>query len=169
MRSKILIFMGLIVPLSACGLFQPMATSIFESPNIPETLTKESLPVQNTADVIPTFTPLPGPCSTPVPDQLQDFINRSITTKDNDKTFIVHVTSRFWFYLDDSKYPLRDLLKSIPEGLIGFVSNGSIRGPQCYPIMFEAVEEGRAFIQLKDFRLSIIIDNNLPESALPIN
>jgi hypothetical protein len=136
--------MGLLVSLSSCGLLQPMATSKFESPNIQtnpisETLTKESLPVQETADAIPTFNPLTGPSSTPGSDQLQDLIYGSITAKDNGKTIIFHVTSRFWVYLDDSKYPLRDLLKSIPDGLIGFVSNGSIRGPQCYPFMFDAI------------------------------
>jgi hypothetical protein len=166
--------MGLIVSLSACGFHQPIEASTLEPSNTNihlffETKTKESFPDRETADAIPPVTPLPGPCATPGPDRLQDVINISITAKDNGKTFIFHVTSRFWFHLDDSKYPLRELLKSIPDGLIGYVSNGSIRGPQCYPIMFEAVQEGRALIQLNDFRLSIIVDNNLPESVLPPN
>jgi len=61
------------------------------------------------------------------------------------------------------------LLNAIPDGLIGYISNGSIRGPQCYPIMFEAVKEGKGTLQIKDFQLSIIIDNNLPMSPLPLH
>jgi hypothetical protein len=35
--------------------------------------------------------------------------------------------------------------------------------------MFEAVREGRGLLQINDFQLLIIIDNNMPESPLPIN
>jgi hypothetical protein len=125
--------------------------------------------MQITATAIPSFTPLSGSCATPSPDELKDFINNSITIEDSGKTFITHVTSRFWIYLDDRTYPLRDLLNSVPDGLIGYVSNGSIRGPQCYPVMFEAVKEGKGLLQIKDFQLSIIIDNNLTMSVLPLH
>lgn len=125
--------------------------------------------MQITATAIPSFTPLPGSCATLSPDELKDFINNSITIEDSGKTFVTHVTSRFWIYLDDRIYPLRDLLNSVPDELIGYVSNGSIRGPQCYPIMFEAVKEGKGLLKIKDFQLSIIIDNHLPMSGLPLH
>jgi hypothetical protein len=115
-----------------------------------------------------TSTPLPGPCATPSPGELKDFIHNSISVEDSGKTIVTHVTSRFWIYLDDRTYPLRDLLNSVPDGLIGYVSNGSIRGPQCYPVMFEVVNEGKGPVKLKVFQLSIIIDNALPMSPLPL-
>jgi hypothetical protein len=174
MRSGPFFLSLLAVSLSACGLSQPMViktqeSKIYQNPRLSEATVPDSQNYQATLDVIPTLTPLPGPCSTPEPDQLNDFINRSITIIDNGKSMIVHVTTRFWIYLDDKIYPLHELLKSIPNGLIGYVSNGSIRGPQCYPIMFEAVHEGRGLIQINNFQLFIIVDNNLPESSFPLN
>ena len=120
------------------------------------------------SEVIPTFTSLPYPCATPAPAERNDFIKRSITMADNGKTFTVHVTSRFWIYLDDRIYPLPDLFNAIPKGLIGYVSNGSVQGPGCYPIMFEALKEGKGFLQLKDFQLEIVVDDKVPESPLPL-
>lgn len=122
----------------------------------------------NTPEVISTFTSLPGPCATPPPAELNDFVQQSITIADNGKTFTTHVTSRFWIYLDDRIYPLPDLFNALPKGLIGYVSNGSVRGPQCYPVMFEALKEGKGLLQLKNFQLQIVVDNNAPESPLPL-
>lgn len=115
-----------------------------------------------------TFTSLPYACATPAPDELNDFIKQSITIADNRKTFTTHVTSRFWIYLDDRIYPLADLLHAIPQGLIGYVSNGSVRGPQCYPVMFEAIKEGQGLLRLKDFQLEIVVDDKATESTLPL-
>ncbi|HEX7542269.1 MAG TPA: hypothetical protein VF352_09075 [Anaerolineales bacterium] len=174
MKRAIFLFSTLAISLSACGSSQPAPTATqvptnTQNTEISETAVSESTLEYETIEAIPSFTPLPGPCSTPAPNELNDFINSSITIEDNGKTFITHLTSRFWIYLDDRIYPLRDLLNSIPEGLIGYISNGSIRGPQCYPIMFEAVREGKGLLQIKDFQLSIIVDNNMPESPLPLH
>lgn len=174
MHSRILVCLLFAVSLSACGKSQPISNTTQEKSTVQNTLISETpltetQQYQGTLDSIQTLTPLPGPCSTPEPGQLNDFINRSITIKDNGKSLIIHVTTRFWIYLDDRIYPLQDLLKSIPAGLIGYISNGSIRGPQCYPVMFEAVREGRGLVQIKDFQLMIIVDNSLPESPLPLN
>ncbi len=175
MKRVAILSILLILFLSACGntqvTLQPTKVSLptlISTPNITQTpLPLETLEMETLA-AVPSFTPLPGPCATPAPDELNDFINRSITIKDKGKTFVTHVTSRFWIYLDDRIYPLRDLINSIPEGLIGIISNGSIRGPQCYPIMFEAVREGKGVLQIKDFQLSIVVDNNAPESPIPL-
>jgi hypothetical protein len=151
--------------LSACGRAQASSTPTIAPAQTP--LALETLEMK-TLEAIPTFTSLPGPCATPLPDELNDFIKRSITVNDTGKTLVLHQTSRFWIYLDDSVYPLHELLKGVPEGLIGYISNGSLRGPQCYPIMFEAVKEGKGLLKVKDFELSIIVDNNAPESPLPV-
>jgi hypothetical protein len=162
------------ISLPACGSSKLISSPVQFPTNVQNTLvieteTPEITKVFDTLDAIPLFTPLTEPCSTPLPDELLDFINRAITFADNGKTFFTHVTSRFWIYLDDRIYSLRDLLNSIPSGLIGYISNGSIRGPQCYPIMFEAVHEGNGVIKLKDFHLSLIVNNNVPESSLPLH
>jgi hypothetical protein len=172
-RAGFLLYI-LAIALTACSPSRfvsnaKMEPTITIPPAISGTSGSEQTEEMQTLQAIPTFTPLPGPCVTPEPGILSDFINNSITIEDNGKTFVTHVTSRFWIYLDDRVYPLRDLLNAIPVGLIGYVSNGSIRGPQCYPIFFEAVREGKGLIKIKDFQLSIIVDNNLPMSQLPLH
>lgn len=163
----------LAILLSACGSSQPVriATQIPTDENtlISDTAVSESTFEYETLETIPTITPLPVPCLTPIPNELNNFINRSITYKDNGKILFLHVTTRFWIFLDDRLFPLRDLFNSIPDGLLGYISNGSVRGPQCYPIMFEAVRQGNGLLQIKDFQLSIIVDNNIPESPLPLH
>jgi hypothetical protein len=174
MKHIALLFFFLVISLSACGTLQrlPAAAQVPTKPlitQIADTAVPQSTLDAETFEAIPSFTPLLGPCATASPDELKDFIHNSITSEDNGKTFVTHVASRFWIYLNDRIYPLRDLINSIPNGLIGYVSNGSIRGPQCYPIMFEAVKEGQGILKLKDFQLSIRIDDNLPMSPLPLH
>ncbi len=159
----------LLLFLPACRSSQRTAppTLIFASAvaQVPMTAATEEM---QTREAIATFTSLPYPCTTPAPAELNDFIKHSITIADNGKTFTTHVTSRFWIYLDDRIYPLPDLFNGIPQGLIGYISNGSIRGPQCYPVMFEALKEGKELLQLKDFRLEIVVDDSASESRLPL-
>ena len=174
MKHAAYLFSILFILFSACGLSQRLPAATQMPTNtlkilITDTRVTESTIEAETLQAIPSFTPLPGPCATPSPDEFKDFINNSITIKDTGKTFVTHVTSRFWIYLDDRIYPLRDLFNSIPDELLGYVSNGSIMGPQCYPVYLEAVHEGKGILQIKDFRLSIIIDNNLPMSSLPLD
>jgi hypothetical protein len=151
------------VPIASSVATNTYATQVTETP-VPVTTFETG-----TLEAVPSFTPFIGSCATPAPNELNDVIDHSITLKDNGSTFITHVSSRFWIYLDDRIYPLQELLNSIPEGLIGYISNGSIRGPQCYPIMFEAVREGKGLLRIKDFQLSIIVNNYLPESTLPMH
>jgi hypothetical protein len=173
-QHAVFLFSLLVIVLSACGSPQPAATAIQEPTNMPtlaisSTLVSEQTQEMETLQAIPTFTLLSGPCATPDTNQFSDFLFNSITSEDSGKTFTTHVTSRFWIYLDDRIYPLRDLLAAIPDGLIGYISNGSMFGPQCYPTMFEAVHEGKGILKIKDFQLSVIIDNNLPMSVLPLH
>jgi hypothetical protein len=137
---------------------QPVATiPIYEMTHFFETLTAN-----------PSETPFIGPCPTPVPEDYSLFNSGSITIEDSGKTFIAHMTQRFWIYLDDQIYPLKDLFKATPD-LIGYVSNLSVRGPWCYPVGFEATREGTGTIRLKGFELTIIVDNSLPESTFPLH
>jgi hypothetical protein len=129
MKCAAFLFSILAISLSACGSSQSASPAIqvptytLTSP-ISSTLVLEQTLEVETLQAIPTFTPLSGPCSTPDPGVLNEFIKNSIAMEDNGKTFVTHVTSRFWIFLDDRIYPLRDLLNSIPDGLLGYVSNG---------------------------------------------
>ncbi len=79
-----------------------------------------------------------------------------IKLSDNGGTFSYHPTDRFSVFLDDVKYPVKDLTW-VPEGIIGYVSNGSLGGPGRYPIMFEAVAEGTCHLEDHDFHVDIIV------------
>ena len=81
-----------------------------------------------------------------------------IKLSDNEKTFTYHVTDRFSIFLDDTKYPIKNLT-CIPGGVIGYVSNGSFRGPNNYPIMFEAVAEGQCVLKDGIFSATIVVAN----------
>src|SRR5215216_2258274 len=67
--------------------------------------------------------------------------NAQIKLSDSGKTFNYHLTDRFTVFLDDTDYPLKDIACT-PEGIIGYISNGSLGGLDYYPVMFEAVAEG---------------------------
>lgn|SRR5574341_252773 len=79
-----------------------------------------------------------------------------IKLSDNNKTFSYHLTDRFSVFLDDENYPVKDLTCT-PDGIIGYVSNGSLGGPDGYPIMFEGVAEGKCRLEDHDFHVDIII------------
>lgn len=93
---------------------------------------------------------------------------RSITYQDNGKSLVIRQTDRFSVYFGDATYPLSELTAS-PEGMRGYVSNGSIKGPRCYPIMFEATTEGRILLKNRGFHLEIVIDNKAPVSTYPLH
>jgi hypothetical protein len=114
-----------------------------------------------------TLAPLSERCATPAPDQFSGLNSEAITVKDSGKTIVLHVTDRFSVYLDDGFYPL-DELESSPTGLLGSISNGSIRGPDCYPIMFEATGEGKLLPHDRDFRLQVATYNTGPASTVPL-
>ncbi len=158
----------MVLLLSSCAKTQGTAHMTAAIPSSTIAATSPATKERETLNAVPTMTSLPQPCATPAPDELNDFIKRSITIEDNGKTFTTHVTSRFWIYLDDRIYPLPDLLNAIPKGLIGYVSNGSVRGPQCYPVMFEAVQEGKELLRIKDFQIWINVNNRASESPLPL-
>ncbi len=115
-----------------------------------------------------TITVASGACPTPAPGLLAMITSRSITDGDSGKTLTVHQTDRFSLYLDDRMYPL-EALQTDPADRLGVVSNGAIRGPSCFPIMFEAVSEGRAVIRDGNFELAVLVDNQAPVSQIPLH
>ncbi len=107
-------------------------------------------------------------CPTPSPHELALFESRSVTAQDNGKTLVVHQTDRFSVFLDDSAYPL-NTLQSSPAGVLGVISNGSVRGPNCYPVMFEALTQGQGTLTDGGFVLHVQVDNNAPVSTFPLH
>jgi hypothetical protein len=83
--------------------------------------------------------------------------NAEIKPSDNGKAFTYRLTDRFTVFLDDTKYPVKDLACA-PEGIIGYVSNGSLGGLDHYPVMFEAVAEGNCRLEDHDFYVDIHIE-----------
>ncbi len=79
-----------------------------------------------------------------------------IKLSDHERTFLYHLTDRFSVFLDDTKYPVKDLTCT-PGDIIDYTSNGSMRGPDLYPITFEAVGEGKCRLKDRDFHVDIIV------------
>ncbi len=103
----------------------------------------------------------PTPAQLPTPDiaatqaaQMQNAAQ--IKLSDNGKTFTYHLTDRFSVFLDDTNYPVKNLTCT-PDGIIGYVSNGSLRGPNKYPIMFEAAAEGQCVLKDGNFSVTIVV------------
>jgi hypothetical protein len=122
-------------------------------------------PYPGTEIPTPTFSP-PYPAPTqvqrandPTTDSGVASSPSRLTEEDSGKTFTYTITSRFMLFLDDKKYPLENLTCT-PDGLIGYVSNGSLNGPDNYPIMFEAVQTGECLLQNGDFQVHIAVSGN---------
>ena len=101
----------------------------------------------------------PPPQSTPdihatITTEMKD--NAQIKLSDNGKMFTYHLTDRFSVYLDDTDYPVQELVCT-PDGIIGYVSNGSLGGLGNYPVMFEAVAEGQCSLDDRDFHVDILV------------
>jgi hypothetical protein len=88
----------------------------------------------------------------------------AIMLEDNGRTYTYYVSNRFFVFLDDEKYPV-DSLVCDPEGILLYVSNGSFRGPDFYPIYFEAVKVGGCTLKDHDFAVKIVVVD-LPTPAL---
>lgn len=103
-----------------------------------------------------------SPFDTPTPTltELQLFqqmsgIEPNITLDDNGTTFTFVAYKRFMVFLDNERHP-RNELRCIPQGIIGYVSNGDLWGPDSYPIMFEG-NPGTCLLVNRDFQAKIIV------------
>jgi hypothetical protein len=83
-------------------------------------------------------------------------VKMDIGLANNQKTFTFGIASRFFIFLDDKLYPVNEL-SCTPEGIIGQISNGSLRGPGSYPVMFEGVTSGSCTLSDRDFQVEIVI------------
>ncbi len=81
----------------------------------------------------------------------------AIALSDGGRTFTYHVTDRFSVSLDRTRYPVTTLTLT-PTGIVGYISNGSINGPEDYPVMFEAVQPGEFLLEARDFRVRIVVE-----------
>ena len=80
----------------------------------------------------------------------------AIALADVGRTFTYRVTDRFSVSLDRTRYPVTTLTAT-PTGIVGLVSNGSVNGPEDYPVMFEAVQPGECLLEARDFRVRIVV------------
>lgn len=110
----------------------------------------------------------PMSCPTSAADELAQFNARSVTAEDSGKTLVIHQTDQFSVYLDDRVFPLKDL-QAVAPGILGEISNGSVRGPNCFPIMFEGATEGKARLSDGEFQLQVVVDNHAPVSRFPLH
>lgn len=137
---KTLVSLAVLLLVSACAKSSPLPTfSPIDKPAVPS--------------VLPSPTPEPAAV-----DAIEWMKEGSINLRDNGKTFTFTVTSRFMIFLDEKGYPLNEL-KCEPKWIMGYISNGSLRGPDYYPIMFEAVEEGTCILKDRDFQIRIVVAN----------
>jgi hypothetical protein len=150
LKFSVVLFVGSIL-LSACKGVLPLATLSPVQVSPLSTLQPTRLP-----DVEGTFSSPIGQPTESDPEQWMK--EHSINLQDSGKTFTYTTTSRFMVFLDDLDYPLKDL-NCVPQSVIGYISNGSLRGPDHYPIMFEAGPEGTCLLQDRDFQVRIVIDN----------
>jgi hypothetical protein len=82
--------------------------------------------------------------------------NAAITLESNGKTITFPVATRFSVFLDDDKYPVKALTCK-PTWVIGYISNGSLRGPGRYPIMYEATAPGECTLRDGNFTVKIVV------------
>ncbi len=139
-RGKNLMSLAVVLLVGACAKSSPLPTS---SP-----INKPAVP-----SVLPSPTLEPAAV-----DAIEWMKEHSINLRDNGRTFTFTVTSRFMVFLDEKDYPLNEL-KCEPKWIMGYASNGSLRGPDYYPIMFEAAEEGTCILKDRDFQIRIVVAN----------
>lgn len=66
------------------------------------------------------------------------------------------MTKRFFVFLDDEKTPRSELVCE-PQPVMGYVSNGDFRGPDLYPIYYEATVVGSCTLKDRDFAVKIVV------------
>jgi len=90
---------------------------------------------------------------------MKDMAN--ITLENNGQTITMSNYRRFSVFLDDDKYPVRQL-QCEPKWIMGYISNGSFRGPDLYPITFETTTVGECTLRNGDFAVKIIVVEPTP-------
>ena len=149
--AGLLVLLGL---LSACQPAELPKSSPYPGPGTPirqvtVTARPPDTPVEAGYGENPTLDPL---TEEKIIQQLK--AGSDITLEDNGRTFTYTVGTRFSVFLDDQAYPVQ-ALQCGPESVIGYVSNGSLRGPDLYPIMYETTKAGSCTLSDGDFSVEI--------------
>lgn len=98
---------------------------------------------------------------------VQQFKDRAeITLEDNGQTVTVTLGLRFFVFLDDESYPVRSLTCE-PDWKMGYISNGSFRGPDLYPVYYEATELGSCVLKSRDFVVTVTVVEPAPGAPVP--
>jgi hypothetical protein len=91
----------------------------------------------------------------------------AIMLDDNGRTYTYTLTTRFFVFLDDEKYPVASM-DCVPQWVIGSVSSGSLRGRDLYPIYYDASIVGSCTLKNHDFAVKIVVvDIPTPAPAPP--
>ncbi len=143
-------------------LYQADTHGATETALVAADLTKIASVVLSVVHPAPTLSP------SELTARIQDLKNRAdITLERNGQTFTYTISSRFFVFLDDVKYPVRDLTCE-PRSVIGYVSNGQFRGPHLYPDYYEAVKPGTCTLRDRDFAVTIVVvEPNVAPSSAP--
>ncbi|MFO7942825.1 MAG: hypothetical protein R6U51_00725 [Anaerolineales bacterium] len=93
------------------------------------------------------------------PEQITAEVQRykemaDITLETAGQKFTYRLGERLFIFLDDEDYPLEDLVCE-PDWIMGYISNGSFRGPERYPIYYEATSPGVCTLHNGDFSVEI--------------
>jgi hypothetical protein len=137
---------------------------LLENPAVPPTEpipTRSALVSPLLATPARLIEPTDGPNPTPTFDSVAStaiaFLREiaQISLKDKGKTFTYTLTTRFMMFLDDDLYPVKELICE-PKPVIGFVSNGFLRGPGHYPVMYGASIVGECTLSVRDFWVKIV-------------
>ncbi len=120
-----------------------------------------AVPSPTTGRQKPTGTVLP----VPQPSISQQF---EITAKDNGKTVVYTITSRFSLILDQQQYPKEAMKVTCqPAGVVGSISNVPPVAPPLWITRYEGVEPGECTVTDRDFSVTIrIVGNQTPANAI---
>ncbi len=130
------------VPGTAVAMMTPPATVLMNT-------SVASEPRQSTVTLTATLSAL-TPGNSPVSDQYE------LTDKDNGKTFVYTVTSRFSVVLDAARYPVQ-AIHCTPDGIIGTITNLPSVAPPLAARRFQGVQPGQCELRNGDWSVMIVI------------
>jgi hypothetical protein len=139
--SLILLCLGLLVVVSACGTTANGTTS---------TANAGHTPLASTATAQPTTAPV-----TPTLGLTQQY---AFTAQDSGKTIRYGITTRFSLSLNQQQYPQQKLqLSCEPQGALGSVTGVPYVAPPLYAVRYQANEAGTCTLKNGSFILTVVI------------
>jgi hypothetical protein len=139
--SLILLCLGLLVVVSACGTTANGTTS---------TANAGHTPLASTAIAQPTTAPV-----TPTPGLTQQY---TFIALDSGKTVTYAVTTRFSVSLDQQQYPEQNIQISCePQNALGSITGAPSVAPPLYAVRYQTIEPGTCTIKNGSFILTVVI------------